>query len=195
MGACSGGSFRCGNCVQSRLFYHVRTGLCGFDAGAVLEIHASKTKKKEFQTRLAVLILTFAAFAVVLLPQGYINYQRGHWGLMPYSGVASYNLAKNDLDKSQWGAMKGYQFAGGYYLDRQMNSIVEPYFSLDVNPAQADLPFLVAASPIPFVEGLLKRLLYALSVYQEPVCLFLVSGRSDIADALQYLTHFFCWPT
>ena len=151
----------------------------------------SKQKKRALKQMAAGLILTIAAFVVVLLPQGYINYQRGHWGLMPYSGVASYNLAKNDLDKSQWGSMKGYQFAGGYYLDRQMNSIVEPYFSLDVNPAQADLPFIVAASPIPFVEGLIKRLLYALSVYQEPVCLFLVSNRSDIADALQYLTHFF----
>lgn len=137
-----------------------------------------------------VLLVTALVFVSIMLPQAYINYRKGHIGLMPYNDAKAYNVAKNDMDKSQWGAMSGYKFISQKYLDRQLNRITESFFPADVNPAMSDIPFLLLANPVEMVIGLLKRLCYALSVYRELIYPT-TSYTPGNVQLLEYMFHYF----
>ncbi|MEG0803859.1 MAG: hypothetical protein RSF90_02770, partial [Pygmaiobacter sp.] len=147
-------------------------------------------KKRMWQT-LGGIILPLLLLVVVLLPQGYINLQKGHMGLMPYANTGSYNAEKNDLGNGKWGSLCGYQFGRSAYQDRQMNSVIDPFATDDLLIAQSDVPFIVLASPLPLIMAMLKRVFYALSAYQEPIYYYLINGRSGAMDTVQYLLNYF----
>lgn len=147
--------------------------------------------KKRILQLISGIVLPLVVLVAVLLPQGYINLQKGHIGLMPYANSGTYNAGKNDLGKPQWGSLAGYKFAATTYQDEQMNSVTDSFITDDVLLAQSDVPFIILSSPIPLIMAMLKRLFYSVSAYQEPIYHYLVYGRNEAMVTVQYLLNYF----